>query len=149
MLRLRALYYLNELGDSTAQAIAVGGPLLEDAKRVLGRTTPPKVHRFPQIRPTSEGGMQLDKVALPERRELTARGSQKWKMGDCEPKLPGHRSIRIFLRGDVHGDHPANTGSDDPHRAVWVALKTWIELVNAAPDTLLNLLAPPAAQAGV
>jgi hypothetical protein len=41
-LRLWALYHLNELGDSAAQAIAVGEPLLEDAKRVLGpddRTT--------------------------------------------------------------------------------------------------------------
>jgi hypothetical protein len=32
-LRLRALYYLNALGDSAAQAIAVGDPLLEDRVR--------------------------------------------------------------------------------------------------------------------
>jgi tetratricopeptide (TPR) repeat protein len=38
VLRLRgwALWFLNELGDSTAQAIAVGEPLLADRKRVLG-----------------------------------------------------------------------------------------------------------------
>ena len=35
-LRLWALYYLNVLGDSAAQAIAVGAPLLQDAERVLG-----------------------------------------------------------------------------------------------------------------
>lgn len=42
MLRLRlwALYFLNELGDSTAQAIAVGQPLLDDARRVLGPDHP-------------------------------------------------------------------------------------------------------------
>jgi len=38
LLRLRrwALYLLNQLGDSAAQAIAVGEPLLKDAGRVLG-----------------------------------------------------------------------------------------------------------------
>jgi hypothetical protein len=42
VLRLRqwALYYLNELGDSAAQAIAVGEPLIEDAERVLGPDHP-------------------------------------------------------------------------------------------------------------
>jgi tetratricopeptide (TPR) repeat protein len=39
-LRLWALYYLNELGDSAAQAIAVGAPLLQDAGRVLGPDHP-------------------------------------------------------------------------------------------------------------
>jgi hypothetical protein len=39
-LRLWALYYLNELGESAAQAIAVGEPLLDDAKRVLGPDHP-------------------------------------------------------------------------------------------------------------
>ena len=41
-LRRWALYHLNALGDSAAQAIAVGEPLLEDAERLLGadhRTT--------------------------------------------------------------------------------------------------------------
>jgi tetratricopeptide (TPR) repeat protein len=38
VLRLRgwALWFLNDLGDSTAQAIAVGEPLLADQERVLG-----------------------------------------------------------------------------------------------------------------
>jgi tetratricopeptide (TPR) repeat protein len=42
LLRLRfwALYLLNGLGDSAAQAIAVGEPLLEDAERVLGPDHP-------------------------------------------------------------------------------------------------------------
>jgi hypothetical protein len=35
-LRLWALYHLGELGDSAAQAIEVGEPLLEDAEQVLG-----------------------------------------------------------------------------------------------------------------
>jgi Tetratricopeptide repeat len=35
-LRLWTLYHLNELGDSTAQAIVVGEPLVEDSERVLG-----------------------------------------------------------------------------------------------------------------
>jgi tetratricopeptide (TPR) repeat protein len=39
-LRLWALYYLNELGDSAAQAIAVGAPLLQDTDRVLGPEHP-------------------------------------------------------------------------------------------------------------
>ena len=39
-LRLWALYYLNELGDSAAQAIAVGEPLLQDAERMLGPDHP-------------------------------------------------------------------------------------------------------------
>jgi hypothetical protein len=47
LLRLRgwALYYLNELGDSAAQAIAVGAPLLQDAERVLGPDHP----RHPEL----------------------------------------------------------------------------------------------------
>jgi tetratricopeptide (TPR) repeat protein len=36
VLRMWALYHLNELGDSMTQAIAVGEPLLDDAERVLG-----------------------------------------------------------------------------------------------------------------
>ena len=38
VLRLRgwALWFLNDLGDSAAQAIAVGEPLLADRERVLG-----------------------------------------------------------------------------------------------------------------
>ena len=38
LLRLRfwALYHLNELGDSAAQAIAAGEPLIEDCERLLG-----------------------------------------------------------------------------------------------------------------
>ena len=39
-LRLWALYHLNELGDSAAQAIAVGEPLVEDAERLLGPDHP-------------------------------------------------------------------------------------------------------------
>jgi len=39
-LRLRALRHLNELGDSTAQAIAVGEPLTADFERVLGPDHP-------------------------------------------------------------------------------------------------------------
>jgi len=39
-LRLWALYHLNQLGDSAAQAIAVGAPLLRDAERVLGPDHP-------------------------------------------------------------------------------------------------------------
>jgi hypothetical protein len=39
-LRLWALFYLNELGDSAAQAIAVGAPLLHDSERVLGPDHP-------------------------------------------------------------------------------------------------------------
>ena len=42
VLRLRgwALWFLNELGDSAVQAIAVGGPLLADRERVLGPDHP-------------------------------------------------------------------------------------------------------------
>jgi len=36
-LRLWALYYLGELGDSAAQAIAVGESLIEDAEQGAGR----------------------------------------------------------------------------------------------------------------
>ncbi len=39
-LRLQALHLLNELGDSAAQAIEVGQPLLDDAERVLGPDHP-------------------------------------------------------------------------------------------------------------
>ena len=39
-LRLWALYHLNELGDSAAQAIAVGEPLIADVERVLGPDHP-------------------------------------------------------------------------------------------------------------
>jgi len=39
-LRLWSVYYLNELGDSAAQAIAVGAPLFQDAERVLGPDHP-------------------------------------------------------------------------------------------------------------
>ena len=35
-----ALYHLNELGDSAPQAVAVGEPLIEDLKRVLGPDHP-------------------------------------------------------------------------------------------------------------
>jgi hypothetical protein len=35
-LRLRAVYYLNELADGARQAIAAGGPLAADSERVLG-----------------------------------------------------------------------------------------------------------------
>jgi tetratricopeptide (TPR) repeat protein len=42
LLRLRqaALYHLNELGDSAAQAIAAGEPLVEDCERLLGPDDP-------------------------------------------------------------------------------------------------------------
>lgn len=39
-LRLWALYHLNELSDSAAQAIAVGEPLATDFEQVLGPGTP-------------------------------------------------------------------------------------------------------------
>ncbi|MFI5067845.1 MAG: tetratricopeptide repeat protein, partial [Streptosporangiales bacterium] len=39
-LRLRALYHLLELGDSTAQAIMAGEPLVADCERVLGPDHP-------------------------------------------------------------------------------------------------------------
>jgi len=39
-LRLEALHLLNRLGDNSAQAIAVGGPLLQDAEQVLGPDHP-------------------------------------------------------------------------------------------------------------
>ena len=39
-LRVQALYYLNELGDSTAQAILVGELLVADLERVLGPDHP-------------------------------------------------------------------------------------------------------------
>jgi tetratricopeptide (TPR) repeat protein len=46
LLRLRqwALYHLNDLGDSAAQAIAVGEPLVEDTGRVLGPDHPSTLH---------------------------------------------------------------------------------------------------------
>jgi hypothetical protein len=39
-LRGWALWFLNDLGDSTAQAIAVAEPLLADRERVLGPDHP-------------------------------------------------------------------------------------------------------------
>jgi tetratricopeptide (TPR) repeat protein len=39
-LRLQALYYLNELGDSAAQAIAAGRSLVTDSERLLGPDHP-------------------------------------------------------------------------------------------------------------
>ena len=46
VLRLRgwAVWFLNELGDSAAQAIAVGEPLLADRERVLGPDHPDTLH---------------------------------------------------------------------------------------------------------
>jgi hypothetical protein len=39
-LRLRAVYYLNELADSARQAIAVGEPLAADSERAPGADQP-------------------------------------------------------------------------------------------------------------
>jgi hypothetical protein len=39
-MRGRSLYFLNQLGDSVRQAVAIGEPLIEDAERVLGPDHP-------------------------------------------------------------------------------------------------------------
>ena len=55
-LQFWALYHLNELGDSTSQAIAVGKPLVADSQRVLGPDHPDTLTVAEQPRGRVPGG---------------------------------------------------------------------------------------------
>ena len=82
-LRLWALYYLNELGDSAAQAIAVGEPVLGDVERVLGPDHP---------------------LTLASRNNLAgayrAAGRAAEAIPLCEQTLAAFECVRFFVRGD-------------------------------------------------
>jgi tetratricopeptide (TPR) repeat protein len=67
-LRLWALYHLRQLGDSAAQAIAVGEPLVEDSERLLGPDHPDTLtSRNNLANAYQEAGRRTEAMVLHER----------------------------------------------------------------------------------
>ena len=106
VLRLRgwALWFLNDLGDSAAQAIAVGEPLLADLERVLGPDHPDTLtSRNNLALAYQDAGRAAEAIPLLER-----------TLADCErvlgPDHPEHPDLPEQPRRRLPGRGPGRRG---------------------------------------
>ena len=91
LLRLRqwSLYYLNELGDSAAQAIVVGEPLTADLERALGSDHPDTLQSWNELaRAYQAGGRAAEAIPLHEQTLAT----RERVLGPDHPATLGSRN---------------------------------------------------------
>jgi hypothetical protein len=109
-LRFWALYHLNDLGDSAAQAIAVGEPLVEDSERLLGAEHPDTLGARGNLAIAyREAGRAAEAIVLHER-----------ALGDMERLLGADHPSTLGARGNLAIAYlDAGWSSSAPRRRWW------------------------------
>jgi hypothetical protein len=141
VLRLRgwALWFLNDLGDSAAQAIAVGEPLLADQERVLGPDHPDTLNSRNNLAEAYRAaGRAAEAIPLHERtladREptlgpdhpdtLSSRNNLAlayWAAGRAAEAIPLHQQTLADYERTLGPDHPDTLQSRNNLAAAYVA----------------------------